>query len=181
MENTATAILERTKHCNLCDHQILNFKTGTMCALTDAKPNFTGTCKTIEFRNKCEEVISGFEVEYALINRRKTETLLYFFAAVGGGIAVMVVGFFVGFIMNSFHIFDKISVSIMGAGLLLIPPGIYKITKFRNEKKVVEENIRRVREVLKLYSLAYVCEVQYGKEFDGKIPAWCEISWSKLN
>ena len=40
------------RHCDLCEHQVLNLKKGTTCGLTNKKPNFNKTCLKIKFDKK---------------------------------------------------------------------------------------------------------------------------------
>ena len=46
------------RHCDLCEHQVLNLKEGTICGLTNKKPNFNTTCLKINFNKNKIGVIS---------------------------------------------------------------------------------------------------------------------------
>ena len=43
------------RHCDLCEHQILSLKEGTICGLTNNKPDFNKVCLNINFSEKLKK------------------------------------------------------------------------------------------------------------------------------
>ena len=52
------------RHCDLCDHQKLSLKEGSLCGLTNKKPSFNRTCVKIEFDNNLLNLLADIFLDY---------------------------------------------------------------------------------------------------------------------
>ncbi len=56
-------------HCELCDHQKVNLKEGSICGITQRKPNFHRTCLQISLSEKFEEKLKRANIEYQKVQK----------------------------------------------------------------------------------------------------------------
>ena len=70
--------MNNERHCRICDHRKLDMMTGSFCGLTNAKPDFSNQCNTIQLNKTLEERIEEIEVKLKLVTRTKTDTIGHF-------------------------------------------------------------------------------------------------------
>ncbi len=63
----------KSKHCEICENQITDKKTGTKCGITNEKPKFGNKCDKIFFDKKYEEKILDTNIEYEKNNNNKVK------------------------------------------------------------------------------------------------------------
>ena len=68
--------MKRAGHCRLCNHQEVELKKGTICGLTNEKPDFQNTCPSINFSDHLEAKIKEVNTIYENIRRRTTLTYI---------------------------------------------------------------------------------------------------------
>ena len=63
--------MKKIDHCQLCEHQKIDFMTGSYCAITNSKPEFVNTCINANFDSKLALVIEDVNIEYEIIRKQK--------------------------------------------------------------------------------------------------------------
>jgi hypothetical protein len=172
------------RHCDLCDHQKLSLKEGSLCGLTNKKPSFNRTCTKIDFDNNLFDHLEAILFNIEDLKLTKTKVYKNFIYGSIIGILLIVSSYFVFtyFLNNGFRVsiikFDRSSINKIGF-LILIPsliliPGYYFITKsfnkYINHKKdlaATEKNKLEIDEVLNLYNQKYKYKVKFDKEIHG--------------
>ena len=152
-------IIENREHCVLCDNKIVDFNTGALCILTNAKADFKIKCNKIILENELQNSLKKVSVELALIeNRKKTvygHLILYF---VLGLIALYGANFFtkylyeLGWISSISILFYTIAIGIIGFSFA--PLGMYV-----NDKNIALGRRNKIKGVLDIYGYDYSSNV----------------------
>ncbi len=155
------------KHCVLCDNQIVTFKDGTICSLTNKKPEFNKTCFKIEFNEKFEEKIKTTNLSVENIKRKKFDYYGSFVLFLCIGMGLIIGGYFIGK-----YVFDKGFIStvpliIMGAGILPLSYAFGFFNTYNNERAIAEQNKVELDTILNLYKISYDIDFEYQKEIHG--------------
>lgn len=156
-----------TNHCKVCDNSDFNLKTGTICGLTNDKPDFKSTCSKIDFNKKIEEEIIQVNEEYELVKSKKSLSYANFYVFLSLGIIVM----FADYILSQF-IFDKgfvstISLFIFFVGVSFIPLSFGPLNKFKQNMGVATEKKNTLDAVLALYNISYDISTTISKDVHG--------------
>ncbi|WP_179018357.1 hypothetical protein [Winogradskyella forsetii] len=111
-----------TKHCQLCDHQRIDFKTGTICKLTDRKPDFVNKCIAAKFDSKLKTKIEETNVQYQ--DLLKTKWLIYanFILFFTIAITVILAGYFGAQYLLQFAAIGALPIVVSLIGLVYILP-----------------------------------------------------------
>ena len=155
------------KHCRLCQHQVIDEVTGTLCGLTQAKPNFAERCPTIEFGEKQKEVIKEVNIEYELVKRTKSISLgnLFFFLAIS--LAFMIAGYLIGTYVYESGVISTVPLIIMGVGFLVLPLAFGPMNKYRQHMGVARKKKKELDDLLAQYNTKYNIEVIVNKDRHG--------------
>ncbi|MUU77725.1 hypothetical protein [Winogradskyella endarachnes] len=158
-----------TKHCQLCDHQVVDFKTGTLCGLTNRKPDFINKCVKAKLDSKLRPKIEATNVEYKGI--LKTQTLVYinFVVFLIIGLAVILAGYFLAQYLLKFRVIGTVPFIISAVGLMgVLPLAIGPLNQFRNDLKLAKAKKDDVDNFLKIYNIKYDIDLVYGKKYHGE-------------
>ena len=156
-------------HCQLCDHQLVDFQTGTKCGLTNKTPHFNVTCPKIRLREKFENKLRETNIYYHVQKRQKPKELIKFIGMVFIGLAIMAGGYYfgeyaMGRLVNSGSHAFKIPLIIMGIGFLIIPKASYPFITFNQELKALKQKKEDLDAVLELYHIDYDFDITFGTE-----------------
>lgn len=157
-----------TKHCQLCDHQIVDFKTGTLCGLTNRKPDFTNTCAKAKLDSKLRPKIESTNIEYETILKTKTLVYINFVIFLVVGIAVILAGYFLAQYLLKFRVIAAVPFIISAIGLMgVLPLAIGPLNQFRNDLKLAKAKKDDVDNVLKIYNIKYNIDLTFGDKYHG--------------
>lgn len=160
--------MDITKHCQLCNHQIVDFKTGSICAITKRKPNFTNTCVNANFDEKLESKINVINAEYQSILKTKwyvfANFIIFFLIAIG----VILAGYF-----STKYLFNISTIGILPAIISLIviikilPIAIGPLNNYINDLKLSKTKKEELDAVLSIYNIKYHIDIYFGKKYHG--------------
>lgn len=164
------------RHCDLCDHQILSLKDGSICGLTNNKPSFNRTCVKIDFNNNLLDLLEVTFIEYEDLKLSKNKVYKELIYGSIIGLFLLVLGYFVTihFVNIGYYGYSKSIVNLFTVPTIILVSGYYfikqPIKKLINHKKqfrITKNNISEIEEVLKLYNQKYKCKVNFDKEIHG--------------
>lgn len=168
--------MKHIDHCQLCDHQKMDFKTGTFCGITNRKPEFANTCVSANFDSKLGDKIEEVNIEYELVRRQKWKVYLKAIALFLLGIFFMICGYLMAeFIAElktgEYWRFRYISYTViilfLGSMLYVFPAATTLFYRFRNEMRIAKTNKDKVDHVLDRYGIKYNIALKFTKsEFD---------------
>ncbi|MBV7270540.1 hypothetical protein [Winogradskyella luteola] len=168
------------KHCQLCNHQIVDFKTGTICGITERKPDFVNKCVNAKFDEKLESKIEAVNVEYE--NIIKTKWLIYanFVVFLFIAVAVILAGYFLAQYLLKFRVIAAAPFIISLIGLLFVMPlATGPLNTFRNDLKLAKAKKENVDKVLELYGVKYTIDISFGKKYHGTQEVYTDLKIKK--
>jgi F0F1-type ATP synthase assembly protein I len=167
--------MDLTTHCSLCDNQIVDFKTGTTCGLTNEKPDFRIKCSKIQLTEKFENKLKAVNVDFEKIKRTKSAT--YFYSVVLGfaGLVVIIGGYVLGEYIFEKGFISTVPLIIMVLGLTPLGMAVGILNKYRRGLKIAQLEKSRIDEVLKVYSIEYDIAIAFGKEYHGNQEVYTEL------
>jgi hypothetical protein len=173
-------IMEITKHCQLCNHQKVDFKTGTICGITDRKPEFVNKCVNAKLDSKLENKIETTNVEYQRVLQSKWLVYTNFIVFLIIGIAVILTGYFLAQYLLKFRVIGAAPFIISLVGLLfVIPLATGPLNTYKNDLKLAKERKDDVDEVLKLYGIKYDINISFGKKYHGTQDVYVDLKVKK--
>lgn len=163
------------RHCDLCEHQVLNLKRGTICGLTNKKPNFNTTCLKIKFDKKIKIELENLLVDLEIERTKKKQIISNLIVFIFFGGIIMIGGYL--FLKNVFlkHNFDLsnynsmssvigISFFIILTGFILFTKPIIELIDFNKVIRNTNYELFKIEEVLKRYSVTYKYDIEILKE-----------------
>lgn len=160
---------------------------GSVCGLTDKKPEFNKTCFKIEFEDTIEDRIQ--EVNTRLVQEESKRFWIYgyFSIMVLGGLALFALAYF---LVNHVALMNDelngrgqivwilpvisfaIGVKILGLGVGTLRTHLIEMGD-RNEKK------KRLDQVLYLYNIEYNLKIKLGKKYHGTQDVYVDLDLKK--
>lgn len=151
-------------HCGLCSHQKMDFHTGTICGLINAKPTFKSKCRDILLEGKLGNQIALVNLEYESTKRLKSRA----FTQSATALTISLLLLFGSYILNVFILeagyIASLPIIVFGSGLLTLGTAFGPLVTFKRKVDVVKSKIKSLDEVLKLYSIQYMVNFAYHKE-----------------
>ncbi len=155
------------KHCDLCDHQVLSLEKGTVCSVTNKKPNFNRTCVRIGFDNKLKEMLTELHINIEVGKKDQKKTARSLILNLISGSLIVFGGYLLWqYILNQGYI-AYLPAVIIAIGLYLIWKPFKQIKTVNNEISNSKNEIEEIEEVLKLYNQKYTSKVKFDKEIHG--------------
>ena len=155
-----------TKHCQLCDHQIIDFKTGTLCGLTQRKPDFINKCVKAKLDSKLQAKIESTNVAYEGVLKTKSLVYINFVVFLIIGLAVILAGYFLAQYLLQFRVIATAPFVISAVGLMVVLPlATGPLNQFRNDLKLAKSKKEDVDNVLKIYNIKYDIDLKYGRKY----------------
>lgn len=167
--------MDLARHCILCDNQVVSIKEGTTCKLTNKKPDFDTTCKTIELNEKFEERIKKVNIEYQNVQRTKTDTFGHVIIFSIISLSVIIGGYYFGSYAWQHGVISTVPLVIIGVGLVVLVFAFGPMNKFRNDLAIAKSNKDKLEEVLNLYNIDYKIDLKYGEKIHGTIQVQADL------
>lgn len=173
--------MENARHCELCDHQTVTLKEGTICELTDRKPDFHRTCLNIALNEKFEEKLKLSNVAYQKVLSTKTWTYGYFLVFLIFSLIVM--GGAIYFSYYLFNLTDRVGViSVAPVVILAIGIGLMSMAfgarnKYRQDLAAAIHNKEKIDRVLELYNIDYDIDIQFGRKYHGTQEVYADLKF----
>lgn len=157
-----------TKHCQLCNHQIIDFKTGTIFGITQRKPEFVNKCVNIKLEYKLEDKIKSTNIEYQSILKTKWLVYTNFIIFLIVGIAVILAGYYLAQYLLKFKVIAAVPFIISLVGLLFVLPlATGPLNTYLNDLKLAKTKKEDVDKVLEIYRITYDIDISFGKKYHG--------------
>ena len=161
-------IMNITKHCQLCDHQEIDFKTGTICGITNRKPGFVNKCVNAKIDEKLYSRIKSTNIEYESVLKTKWLVYTNFVAFLIIGIAVILAGYFLAQYLLKFRVIAAVPFIISLVGLMFVLPlATGPLNTYRNDLQLAKAKKNDVDRVLELYGIKYDINITFGKKYHG--------------
>lgn len=160
--------MDITKHCQLCDHQEIDFKIGSICGLTKRKPEFVNKCVKAKLDTKLEHKIKSINVEHESVLQTKLLVYINFIVFLIIGVVVMLVGYFLAQYLLKFRVIAVAPFLISFVGLaVVLPIATGPLNKYRNDLKLAKAKKDDLDTVLKIYNINYDIAIKFGKRYHG--------------
>ena len=150
--------LPLSDHCQLCENLKFSFEDGTLCGLTDKKPDFPGKCRKIRFGKQVEvqiktvlHPIAVFDELKPIRRNRNSRMVLVAFAMTFGGLF----GLF-GILMFSWLATGFAVTS--GSGLIMFTLYVRQLKKDQSKKARLMKKKEQLDQLLDLYGIDYTFE-----------------------
>ncbi|NOU59598.1 hypothetical protein [Marinifilum caeruleilacunae] len=147
--------MKKTNHCELCDLQAFDFKSGIICGLTKQKPSFQKQCSNISLEQKLAEKLVEINLECEDLKHVKRQSILNLVFYLIIGIAVIYLSYFIGTILPEAIIFHTITIIIFVAGLVLLGKGIGGINFYNQRYKVLSPKKEVLDQLTRIYNIDY--------------------------
>ena len=189
LTKTIQLFMQLTHHCELCDHQKVNLKEGSICSLTERKPNFHRTCLKISLTKKFEEKLKLANIEYQRVQNDKWWTYAYAIVFLTISFAVFYGAYwFVGYVDELFESRNSgqsyitvVPIVIFAIGFVLLAMAVGAFNKYRKDVAKVTLQKQRIDEVLSLYNISYVIEITFEKKYHGKQEVAVDLKLKGIN
>ncbi len=164
------------KHCQLCKHQKVDFVKGTLCGLTDKKPDFHGRCIKAEFNHKLESKIESVNIELLRVKRMKWLVYTNFIVFLGVTILVVLAGFFLAKYLLKFNAISAVPFIISLVGVLFVLPiAIGPLNTYLNDLKLATARKIELDAILDAYKIRYNIDVKFGKSYHGTQDVYVDL------
>ena len=171
-----------SKHCSLCENEIINLEKGLTCKLTSRKPEFENTCSEINLDNKFLEKLEFANLEFERIRRNKNAVHLNFYFLIIVGI-LLIIGSsaFAKMIPDTiYYLYYK--VGAISLGISTIIAASFKLTALREKLKNAKHEKNRIDEVLDKYGISYQLKLHFKEKIHGTQDVDVELelkNWTK--
>jgi magnesium-transporting ATPase (P-type) len=159
--------MDKVKHCALCEHQRVNFKEGSVCELTNLKPDFIINCGKIEMKEKFEIRLKETNVALFLLKKDQFLTYLYFALYLIIALCFVIGGYFLGAYVLENGVFSTVPLIIMLVGLVPLGIAFGTLNSFNLNLKMAKIKKNEIDEVLKAYGIEYDVEIELGRKYHG--------------
>lgn len=162
------------KHCDLCEHQILSLKEGTICGLTNKKPVFNNVCLNVNFSEKLKKRLEDLHIDLEIEKKARNEIISSFIFNLVFGLVLIIGGSLFFQSMLNKGVSATYSRGIVFSIGIIIPVGLYlfkkpflELASINKEIKIYKKELFVIQEVLNLYSVTYKYDIEILKEVHG--------------
>ncbi len=160
--------MELARHCELCDHQQVDFVDGTTCMLTQKKPSFNRTCSKIQLNSKFKEKLEAVNVNYEAVKRTKITAYIYLVVFLMISAAVAFLGYTIAKFALNVGVFSTIPIIIYAISGYLVLMAFNPLSTYRKEIVVATSKKDKIDAVLLLYNIKYTFDVKFGQKIHGE-------------
>lgn len=153
-----------TQHCKLCDNKIIDFKTGTLCGLTNKKPDFQHKCGVIKLDAEFENNIENVNIEYEAVLKTKTDTYGHFIFYLIIAIAIVLGGFLLGKFVLDRGVISTVPIIIMALGLGPLAMAFGPLNHYNTELKIAKKKKTDLDTLCKMYGFNYDIAITHLKD-----------------
>ena len=164
--------MERARHCELCDHQQVTLKEGSLCGLTERKPDFNRTCIQISLSEKFRQKLLDANVHHQQILKRQAWVAGYFTIFMILGIAIIIgASWFAYYLFNLTEMTGKTLVypfGLIGIGVAVMTMANGSRNKYRKDLAEAKHKKDKIDSVLEVYNINYDINIELGRIYHGK-------------
>ncbi len=151
--------MEKSKHCEICENQLYDFKTGTRCGITNERPNFKEKCPDIILDKKYQDKIKEVNVEFELVIRSKLLCYFNFILYFSISISIMIAGFLLGFYVFEKGAITTVPLIVIGIGFIVLPKSIGALVHYHQTMSIAQKKKTKLDEILSRYNVEYSIDV----------------------
>ncbi len=167
--------MKTKRHCDLCQHQKLSLKKGSICGVTNRKADFNNTCIRIRFDKKLKTILEDIIIELEDLKQSKQKAYFNYFFSMVFGAVIIVSGYFVWrYFIENYDLnsragseFIALLFLFIGVGFFIIKNAINKLNKFKNNLINIKNDKIDVDETLELYNKKYNYQIDFDNEIHG--------------
>ncbi len=141
----------RYDHCLLCEHRKMDFSRGTVCGLTDEKPDFNIHCPTFSFRNDIVQYNAQMNRTVDNPELNKINFTSKSMAQVIGGLVVLVLGIFATLMLWGMGWLWGLTLGVMGFGVTTFANGIRLFIRSAKDRKLALKKYEEYVTIIELY------------------------------
>ena len=156
-------------HCKLCDLKIVDFSKGTLCSLTNQRPNFNKTCRDISFKNEIEKQITEVNIEYESVLKSKTNDIGLAWTNIIIGLFIIGLSMLITYFIFQKGFISTITIILFGVALIPIGKGVGGFNHYNTKLKIAKEKKNKLDQTLALYKKSYRINIQHIKDSLGNV------------
>nr|WP_321236864.1 hypothetical protein [uncultured Psychroserpens sp.] len=156
--------MDLTQHCKICDHKIIDFKTGTLCGLTNKKPDFQHKCGVIKLEVEFEKNIENVNIEYEAVLKTKTDTIGHIIMYSMLAFVLILGGFLLGKFILEKGVISTIPIVIMTIGLAALGFAFAPLNAYNTNLKIAKKRKDALDTVSKMYGYDYDIDITHLKD-----------------
>ncbi len=173
--------MELTQHCKLCDHKIIDYMTGTLCGLTNKKPDFQNKCGVIKLESEFEEQIKKTNIEYEAVLKTKTDTIGHITMYSIIAVALFIAGFLLGKFIFDKGVISTVPLIVMGLGLGPLGIAFGPLNKYMTNLKLAKKKKQDLDILCKMYGYHYDINIVHNKDSLGNKSYDTDLKIRKTN
>ena len=159
----------RTDHCILCDHRKVDFMTGSLCGLTEKKPDFSQKCNVIKLDEAFKDQIVDVNIDYEAVQKTRVDVfghcIFYVLIALGFFIA----GFLIGKYALDSGVISTVPLIIMGIGIVPLGMAVGPVNYYLTSLKIAKNKKRTLDTLAKMYGYSYTIDIEHLKDSLGNL------------
>lgn len=156
--------MDLTLHCKLCDHKIIDFKTGTLCGLTNKKPEFQNKCGVIKIEDNFKKQIEDVNIEYEVVLKTRVDTYGHLIMYAILAIALILGGFLIGKYILEKGVISTIPIIIMALGLVVLGVAFAPLNLYKTNLKIANKKKDTLDTLSKMYGYNYDIDITHLKD-----------------
>jgi hypothetical protein len=153
--------MNQTRHCRLCDNQITSLDIGSICKLTNKKPDFKKTCSNINLDEVFEHKLIQTNLDLHLILKKKNAAYLRIFIIAITGALLLLGNKLLTEVLLNHRYYWVYRTAIIGAGILTFTNANFSLHQFLNKLKTAQSKKKNIDEVLAEYEISYLSLFDY--------------------
>lgn len=156
--------MDLTLHCKLCDHRIIDFKTGTLCGLTNKKPDFHNKCGVIKIEDNFKKQIEDVNIEYEVVLKTRVDTYGHLIMYGILAIALILGGFLIGKYILEKGVISTLPIAIMTIGLVVLGIAFAPLNLYNTKLKIAKKKKDTLDTLSKMYGYNYDIDITHLKD-----------------
>lgn len=173
--------MDLARHCELCDNRAFDVQTGTVCSLTNRKPQFDNKCPDIKFGENHITQIKEVNINYFKVASTKNLTIANFIIFFTIATIAILAGYLLGAYIYEGGFISTVPLIIMGTGVLILPFATGPLIKYRQAIKVEGSKKSRLDKLLASYNIEYDAEILVNEDVHGNKDYEAKITFTRLH
>ncbi len=157
-------LLIPTDHCKFCYNQIIDFSKGTLCNLTNEKPDFEKTCMKIKLEEKFEKEIKSINIELEAVIKTKIDVYGMFIFNLLIAAAFVFSGVFLAKFILISNVISTIPIMVMGIAIIPLGKAFGPLNYYFLNLKIAKQKKERLDQVCLLYGYNYEIDIVHLKD-----------------
>ena len=149
-------------HCKICDNKVMDFSRGTLCALTNDRPDFINKCSKIILKGKFEKQITEINIEHDTVLKSRTKEIGKGITNIITGFGVILISIITALFLSKIFYFLFIGTSF--ASFVPIVRGTGILNNYFTDSKIAKAKKEKLDKVAALYGYYYNINIEHIKD-----------------